>query len=104
MVCTASVQTLPRQSDGWGKDYIVYAGKNGKLLEINDELLKNPSFLQTKSEGAGYVAVIQKSAMHKNAEFGGRTLEKYCEVRGLQVPKYIPLPVANEEYDIDEYN
>ena len=42
--------------------------------------------------------------MHKNAEFGGRTLEKYCEVRGLQVPKYIPLPVANEEYDIDEYN
>ncbi|EDR27372.1 hypothetical protein, conserved [Entamoeba dispar SAW760] len=85
-------------------EYPIYAGCSGKLIELNEELLKDPSLIKKESEGKGFIAIIQRSTTGKVDEIKAMNLKDYCELRNIEVPKYIPLPVANEEYDIDDYS
>ncbi|KAL7715694.1 Protein Abitram [Entamoeba marina] len=87
-----------------GIDYEVRAGCNGKLLEINEELINNPTLLQTESEGKGFLAIVQQKLKEKHEEITLTSLEDYCALRKLEIPQYIPLPVANEDCDIDDYS
>ncbi|ELP88239.1 hypothetical protein EIN_225720 [Entamoeba invadens IP1] len=88
-----------------GVEYKVHALTSGRLLEMNESLTDHPELLKNESEGKGFVAILQKNPNEKNPEeMESLSLEEFCKLRNLEVPHYIPLPVANEEYDIDDYN
>ena len=86
------------------KTYPIYAGCSGKLIEINENVMNNPQLLIEESEGNGFLAIIQRSTTGKIDEMKMMNLNDYCVLRGREIPKYIDLPMANEEYDIDDYS
>ena len=86
------------------KTYPIYACCSGKLIEINENVINNPQLLVEESEGNGFLAIIQRSTTGKIDEISAMNLEDYCELRKREIPKYIPLPMANEDYDIDDYS
>lgn len=42
-----------------GKQYSAYSCVNGNLLEVNTELIENPSLLKKFPTSKGYLAIIQ---------------------------------------------
>jgi hypothetical protein len=40
------------------QNFTIYSIVNGKLIEINERLLKDPEILQTKTQTLGYIAII----------------------------------------------
>ena len=64
----------------------------------------NPQLLLEESETNGFLAILQRSTTGKVDELPAMNLEQYCELRKREIPKYIPLPMANDDYDIDDYS
>ncbi|XP_039185178.1 protein Abitram isoform X1 [Crotalus tigris] len=64
-----------------GEEYTIYSCIRGKLIEVNENILENPSLLQEKPSTEGYIAVVlPKFEESKKVTQGLLTREEYKEV------------------------
>ncbi|ETE68922.1 hypothetical protein L345_05276, partial [Ophiophagus hannah] len=63
-----------------GEEYTIYSCIRGKLIEVNENILENPSLLQEKPSTEGYIAVVlPKFEESKKVTQGLLTREEYEE-------------------------
>ncbi|KAM6454326.1 protein Abitram [Liasis olivaceus] len=63
-----------------GEEYTIYSCIRGKLIEVNENILDNPSLLQEKPSTEGYIAVVlPKFEESKKVTQGLLTREEYEE-------------------------
>nr|XP_060630617.1 protein Abitram [Anolis sagrei ordinatus] len=64
-----------------GDEYTIYSCIRGKLIEVNENILENPSLLQEKPSTEGYIAVVlPKFEESKTITEGLLTRKEYEEV------------------------
>ncbi|NWV00910.1 F206A protein, partial [Upupa epops] len=72
---------LCRISSSDGKEYTIYSCIRGRLIEVNENILSNPTILQEKPSTEGYIAVVlPKFEESKSITQGLLTEEEYEEV------------------------
>ncbi|PKK34459.1 family with sequence similarity 206, member A, partial [Columba livia] len=72
---------LCRISSSDGEEYTIYSCIRGRLIEVNENILSNPSILQEKPSTEGYIAVVlPKFEESKSVTQGLLTQKEYEEV------------------------
>ncbi|XP_061444888.1 protein Abitram isoform X1 [Rhineura floridana] len=64
-----------------GEEYTIYSCIRGKLIEVNENILDNPSLLQAKPSTEGYIAVVlPKFEESKSVTRGLLTRKEYEDI------------------------
>ncbi|NXC30496.1 F206A protein, partial [Campylorhamphus procurvoides] len=72
---------LCRISSSDGEEYTIYSCIRGRLIEVNENILSNPTLLQEKPSTEGYIAVVlPKFEESKSITQGLLTQKEYEEV------------------------
>ncbi|NWI64254.1 F206A protein, partial [Todus mexicanus] len=72
---------LCRISSSDGEEYTIYSCIRGRLIEVNENILSNPTILQEKPSTEGYIAVVlPKFEESKSITQGLLTQKEYEEV------------------------
>ncbi|NXK76387.1 F206A protein, partial [Amazona guildingii] len=72
---------LCRISSTDGEEYTIYSCIRGRLIEVNENILSNPTILQEKPSTEGYIAVVlPKFEESKSVTQGLLTQKEYEEV------------------------
>lgn len=72
---------LCRISSTDGEEYTIYSCIRGRLIEVNENILSNPTILQEKPSTEGYIAVVlPKFEESKSITQGLLTQKEYEEV------------------------
>ncbi|KAN0028969.1 hypothetical protein ACTFIV_010837 [Dictyostelium citrinum] len=71
-----------------GKEYFLRSCIKGKLLEINKELINNPSLLKTNHATSGFLAIVEPMIKDKFMENPGLIkFEEYHKLRNIPIQK-----------------